>query len=430
MTHNQLWALERDTAPVVLNSLYRESVPALAGQKPEAFLTPAHEECVAPAPYEEKDGIAIISVPGVIERAPRFSCFSGSRLSVGQNEIEGALYAALADASVSGILLSLDSPGGTAAGTKELADAIYEASKVKPCAAYADGLCASAAYWLASATGRVFAPVTAQVGSVGIVAVLTDWTKAAESAGIVFSVLTSGRLKAAGSPYKSLTDEERALFQTQLDQLHTIFKADVRARMGVSAPDEAWAEGQTLLAQDALALGLVSEIVQDRNGAVAALAAQIGAKGRAGMSMTLNEIEAKDPGLYAELKAWAKTQADQAAEQAAAKAAEDTRAQVMALMRAMAGEEVAAKVEKLAQAGFTPQQLEALSPWLAQPAKAEAAPPDAKKGEAEAREQALTAIQAAHGAPLPGGESTQVRTNPLIADAERRAAAAREQRMA
>ncbi|MDE7371841.1 MAG: S49 family peptidase [Desulfovibrio sp.] len=424
MTHNQLWALERDSAPAVLNALYRESVPALAGiQKPEALVPPAGEG--GWAPYEEQDGIAIISVSGVIERAARFSCFSGSRLSVGQNEIEGALCAALADASVSGILLSLDSPGGTAAGTKELADAIAAAAKVKPCAAYADGLCASAAYWLASATGRVFAPVTAQVGSIGVVAVLMDWSKAAESAGIVCNVLASGRWKAAGSPYKSLTDEERALFQGQLEQLHSIFKADVRARMGVTAPDEAWAEGQTMLAQDALALGLVTEIVQGRTGAVAALAAQVGATAKAGMYMNLSEVEARDPGLYAEMKSWAKTQADQAAEAAAAKASEETKAQVMGLLRAVAGEEVTAKVEQLASVGVTPEQMAALAPMLAQPSREETAPNDPKAAEAAARAKALEDIKAATGGALPGAAPVKEQKSPLVADAERRASEGR-----
>lgn len=376
MTHNQLWALERDTASDVLSALFHECFPAhVAGfQRPEAFLLSAREEKTDFAPYEVQNGIAVIAVSGVIDRTARISWFTGQPYTAGQDRIREALAAALVDASVSGILLSLDSPGGTAAGTKELADAIAQAATVKPCAAYADGLCASAAYWLASATGRVFAPLTAQVGSIGIVAVLTDWTKAAERSGVVRTVLTSGRWKAAGSPDKSLTEEERALFQAQLEQLHAIFKADVRVRMGVTAADDAWAEGQTMLADDALALGLVSGIVQDRNGAIAALAANISATAKAGTHMDLNEVQAKHPDLYAEMEAWAKEKAAQATEQAVSAATAKTREQVMALMRAVAGEEVAAKVEQLAKAGITLEQLAAIAPMLAQPATQEQAP--------------------------------------------------------
>ena len=105
-----------------------------------------------------------------------------------------------------------------------------------------------------------FAPKTAQVGSIGVIAVLTDWTKAAEKAGIARTVIHSGKWKAAGSPDKALTDEERALFEARLKALHEIFTNDVARLLDISITSStpAWAEGQTFLAEEALAFGLVS----------------------------------------------------------------------------------------------------------------------------------------------------------------------------
>lgn len=418
MPHNSLWALQADTAADVLRDLHNELVAHFDAPRPQAS---AFAEQTPPAtpPYMLRDGVAVIAVEGVIDRTARLSFFTGLPYTAGQDRIRASLDAALADPAVKGILLSLNSPGGTAAGTKELADAIAAAAQRKPCAAYADGLCASAAYWLASATGTVYAPLTAQVGSIGVIAVLTDWSQAAAKAGVVRTVLSSGQWKAAGSPDKPLTDEERALFQGQLSRLHEIFKQDVAARMGVTAPTDQWAEGQCLLAADAQAVGLVTAIVRDLDAAVASLSANFKEN-----IMDLQELKAKHPDLASALVAEGKAQATQDAAPLKTEAATRARTDTLALVKAVAGEETASRVEQLLQAGITPAQLSALAPLLGTP-KTETSP-DAKAGETDARKQMLNAITAATGGPLASGADVQKPSkSALVADAERRAAAQR-----
>lgn len=133
-------------------------------------------------------------------------------------------------------------------GTKELADAIAEARTKKRCAAYANGLCASAAYWLASATGTVYAPLTATVGSIGVIMTITNYAKLEEKWGISTVTITGGKWKAAGQGGE-LTDEERRYFQERINSLHQIFKADVGRHMGLTADPQLWGEAQLLLAQ-------------------------------------------------------------------------------------------------------------------------------------------------------------------------------------
>lgn len=214
----------------------------------------------APQLFDLRHGVAVISVTGVIPRK------RGWMSDMGQVEIRQALDGARQDARVRGILLSFNSPGGVAAGVKELADYIASIDD-KPVAAYADGLAASAAYWLASATGRVYAPATAQVGSVGVLSEMVNISGYLDKLGVAISYIASGRWKAAGNPVEKLTPEQTAYFQERVDALHDVFKADVARHMGISQ-DPAWTEAQILFAQPAQQLGLVTAIVRDEEQAI------------------------------------------------------------------------------------------------------------------------------------------------------------------
>lgn len=417
MSEASLWALLPDTAEDILLSLAREKDLAEKPVNPQAFSYLPDGGYEAP-PYSLENGVAIIDVSGPIDRRARISFWSGLPYTAGQDAIRDAIEAALSDRAVGAILLSIDSPGGIVAGTKELADFIADIRGQKPIAAYADGLCASAAFWLAAATGEIFAPKTAQVGSIGVIAVLTDWTRAADKAGITRTVIHSGKWKAAGSPDKSLTDEERAHFQARLDALHQIFTADVAARLNLSIPGSSktgWAEGQTFLGTEALALGLVSKIVQDRAEAVSALAAKIqnGEK-----FMNLQELKASHPELVTELAAELAAGSEAAQKDAVSKAQKET----LELVAALGGADLVEKAQTLLAAGITGAQMKVLAPMLARPEARNSAPDEDKpSAEEKARAEALEAIKSATGAPVPAAGNQQ-KVCALLADAERRAA--------
>lgn len=405
MTYNSLWALQAESAQEILRGIHEE-LSAHFNNIPQVRVLDTSTPASSPL-YTIQEGIAVISISGVIDRVARISFFTGLPFTEGQDIIRETLEAALSDPKVKGILLSINSPGGAAAGTKELADAIALASKIKPMAAYADGLMASAAYWLASATGRIYAPKTAQVGSIGVIAVLTDWTKAIEKAGLVRTVLSSGKWKAAGSPDKELTDEERQLFQSQLETLHSIFKNDVSARMGITAPEISWAEGQTVLGEEAFELGLVSAIVRDQTEAVSMLAATIAKE----KLMDLQTLKAEYPELVEELN----SETIRKYEQEKHSCLQVQTTEIVALVEIVAGKEISEKIKALSEAGLTAAQLKFLEPLIA------GWKTEAISGDAQARNKALESIQAATGGVLPAsGPITESRKNPLLADAERR----------
>lgn len=208
--------------------------------------------------YQLNGKTAIIPCDGVIGR--KFSsCLSSSGV-VSVDVFERLVRTAANDDEVDSLMLVFDSPGGLATGVPEAAQAVRLAAQGKTVAAYVDGLCCSAAYWMASQCDVIYATESADVGSIGAYIALLDESRAAEMQGLHVEMFKSGRFKGMGYPGTSLTDEQRAMLQSHVDRLAAKFKATVRSgRAGHSIPDDVM-QGQSLCADDALAAGLVDEI--------------------------------------------------------------------------------------------------------------------------------------------------------------------------
>lgn len=167
-----------------------------------------------------------------------------------------------ADPSVDGILLLIDSPGGTVAGTADAAAAVAEAAAVKPVFAYVEDLAASAAYWIASQADTITANhATAMVGSIGTYLVVYDSSQAAKNAGIKAHLFTTGPLKGAGAPGTPITPEQAQHFQQMVEQTNQQFLlAIAKGRQLEAGYVETLATGATWLANEALSVGLIDQI--------------------------------------------------------------------------------------------------------------------------------------------------------------------------
>src|SRR5207302_11309430 len=117
--------------------------------------------------------------------------------------------AAIADPNVSAVVLDTDCPGGSAAGTPELASKIRAARGKKPIIAVANALMASAAYWIASAADEIVATPSADVGSVGGYQAHLDQSQALEKEGLKVTFIQEPALKTAGNPYEPLRSAAR-----------------------------------------------------------------------------------------------------------------------------------------------------------------------------------------------------------------------------
>ena len=195
-----------------------------------------------------EDGIGVIAIEGPILRKPDLIArvFLGATSS---EEIGEALREAAGRNDIKAVFLNIDSPGGTVAGTPELAVAVASLNERKPVYAFSSGLMCSAAYWVASQARAIYATPSAQVGSIGVVQAVIDSSAAIDKAGIKVEVFSVGKYKAMGAPGTALTDDQRELIQSNLAEIAAEFHDAVLSR-GRAIPAEAM-EGQTFSGKQA-----------------------------------------------------------------------------------------------------------------------------------------------------------------------------------
>lgn len=166
-----------------------------------------------------------------------------------------------ADEKVRAIVLRIDSPGGTVAGTPELAEDVRAVDGAKPVHAYIEDMGASAAYWVASQARSVTANATAQVGSLGTITYLVDDSKMLETMGLKVHVVSTGERKGDGYPGQPVTDAEIEDARRLVEGLNAHFVSAVRSGRGFTPKQaEALWTGQVWLAEDAKGLGLVDRV--------------------------------------------------------------------------------------------------------------------------------------------------------------------------
>ena len=172
-----------------------------------------------------------------------------------------AIRKAVDDGDVKSILLHVDSPGGTVAGTADLAREVRDANAKKPVYAHIDDLGASAAYWAASQARSITANQTAEIGSIGVLAIVNDLSGAAEMEGIKVHVISTGDYKGAFAPGTEVTDDQLKYLQGVVNDVFAFFRADVMSGRGMAR--EAFdrvADGRTWIASKAKGLGLIDAV--------------------------------------------------------------------------------------------------------------------------------------------------------------------------
>lgn len=259
--------------------------------------------------YQVTDGVAIIEADGPISK--RLNLFSQISGGVSTELLKRDIAAALADPTVKGVILAIDSPGGSVDGTAELSRFIREARGEKPIYTWTDGMLASAAYWIGSAADQVYiSSGTTMVGSIGVVARHLDVSKAEEKQGIKTTEITAGRYKRVSSQYEPLTSEGRADIQGKIDALYSEFVHDVAENRQVSVDEvlTRMADGRVFVGRQAMEAGLVdgvatleeliARIQQPKAPAGVARAAN-----QKGPIMTLEQLRAEHPDLVAAIAA-------------------------------------------------------------------------------------------------------------------------------
>ncbi|MGB0971557.1 MAG: phage major capsid protein [Mycobacterium sp.] len=205
-------------------------------------------------------GVAVLPLHGTISH--RMGGMSESSGGVSTERFGQWFKAAMADPGVGSIVLDVDSPGGGTKGVRELADMIYAARGVKSVVAIANGMMASAAYWIASAAEGVWATPSADVGSIGVYTMHDDLSKAMEDRGVKRTVISAGKHKVEGNPYGPLGDDAKANIQARVDEEYDAFVAAVARHRGVDEDvvREGYGEGRALSATKARREGMVDKV--------------------------------------------------------------------------------------------------------------------------------------------------------------------------
>ncbi len=199
-----------------------------------AMFTPELDgEAEPERPYDvTPEGAAIIPVRGTLVQRNGLHSYSGM---TGYDGIRAKFLDAIGDTSVKGIVLDIDSPGGEVAGVFDLTDTIYAARGVKPIWAILNESAYSAAYCLASAADTITVPRTGGAGSVGVIAMCVDMSRALDASGITVNVITHGKRKADGNQYLPLPKEARDRFQADIDTIGVLFEETVGRNRGIPA---------------------------------------------------------------------------------------------------------------------------------------------------------------------------------------------------
>ncbi|MFC1800673.1 signal peptide peptidase SppA [Nanoarchaeota archaeon] len=220
--------------------------------------------------YSAYGNVALIKVEGMIVGGGIKPALSQSITS--SDDVIHFIKSADNNPSVKAIVLEINSGGGTAVGSKEIADAVKRTNKTTLAVIREIGT--SGAYWVASATDEIIANDLSMTGSIGVISSYLEFSGFFDKYGVKYNRLVAGKYKDIGSPFKDMTTEEELLLQRQLDKIHQYFITQVAENRGLDPGHVSnISTGMFYLGIDAKEYGLVDhlgdldtakEIIQER----------------------------------------------------------------------------------------------------------------------------------------------------------------------
>lgn len=204
--------------------------------------------------------IAVVSIEGPIAGSAGAEGLFGA--AAGADEIVDQLNTARDDPAVRAVVIRMNTPGGSAAASQEIGEAVRRVREAgKPVVVSIGDLGASGGYWIAATADRIVANPASLTGSIGVIMEVTHFEDLYEKLGIEVETIKSGPYKDIGSSTRPPTAEERRLLQGLVDDIFQQF-VDVVAR-GRRLPRQqvlALADGRVLTGRQAKEAGLVDEL--------------------------------------------------------------------------------------------------------------------------------------------------------------------------
>ena len=190
--------------------------------------------------------VAVIDVTGIISK-------SDATIKL--------IHAYRDDPSIKAIVMRIDSPGGSVAPVQEI---YTELEKIeKPIVASMAGSAASGGYYIACAADTIFANPGTLTGSIGVIMQFTRMKGLYDKVGLEHQVIKSGQFKDTGSPFRTLTEEEQAVLQATVDDVHNQFVdtiAQARSNLLTRAEVVELADGRIFSGRQALDSKLIDQL--------------------------------------------------------------------------------------------------------------------------------------------------------------------------
>ena len=204
--------------------------------------------------------VAVVSISGVIAMESESGLFAEGATT--PEDVKTQIEHALDDDSVKAILLEVNSPGGSAVASDEIAEIIKDARKKKPVVAWLGEWATSGAYYVASAADYIVASPATVTGSVGVIFILPEYSGLMRKVGVNMTVIKAGEYKDFARGYRPLSREEEEMLQSVVDEIYDVFVREVAENRNLSEEyvRERVASGGVFSAAQARELGLVDEI--------------------------------------------------------------------------------------------------------------------------------------------------------------------------
>ncbi len=167
---------------------------------------------------------------------------------------------------VKAVIVRIDSPGGTTAGSEAVYDALRKVSAKKPVVAVMDTVAASGGYITALAADRIVARGNTITGSIGVIFSMPEFSRLLNTLGVTMEELKSGDLKAEPSPYKPISDKARVATMSLVNDGFVWFKGLVAERRKLPMDRvDILSDGRVYSGRQAVAEKLIDEVGDEGN---------------------------------------------------------------------------------------------------------------------------------------------------------------------
>ncbi len=208
------------------------------------------------------DVVAVVNISGIIfEDDTGHSGFDLSSATVASKRVIRILNAIENDSQVKAVVLRINSPGGAVVASDEIYRSVRQLAEKKPVIASLGDTAASGGYYIAAGADRIVANPSTMTGSIGVIAQLPQFSGLYDKLGIEMRIIKSGEFKDLGSEARDMTDAERAIFQSVVEDSYAEFVEAVSESRDMSIDEvEKLADGRIYSGKQAYENGLVDEL--------------------------------------------------------------------------------------------------------------------------------------------------------------------------